>query len=125
MKIQDIMDEMIYMIMPQDTLEKALSIMESKKVNGLPVINENKSLVGFIVKSDIYRFLSTTGHYETCPVEWAMSTDVVTAMAEETVKEAARRLRKNNIIGMPVLNRGRVVGMVSLENIVDHYIAQS
>lgn len=124
MKIQDIMNGTIHMVMPRDTLEKALSIMESKKLNGLPVVNEDKNLVGFIVKADIYRFLGVTGHYETCPVEWAMSKDVVTAMPEETVKEAAKRLRDHNIIGMPVVDKGRVVGMIALENIVDTYIAQ-
>ena len=54
-----------------------------------------------------------------------MSKDVVTAMPEETVKEAAKRLRKHNIIGMPVVDKGRVVGMISLENIVDLFIAKN
>lgn len=125
MTIKDIMNGEVHMVMPQDTLEKTLSIMETKQLNGLPVVNENKQLVGFIVKADIYRFLSVTGHYETCPVEWAMSKDVVTAMPEETVKEAAKRLRKHNIIGMPVVDKGRVVGMISLENIVDLFIAKN
>lgn len=124
MQIKDIMNDRFYMVMPQDTLEKTLSIMEDKKVNGLPVVDENKILVGFIVKADIYRFLSTTGHYETCPVDWAMSKDVITAMAEESVKEAAKRLRKHNIIGMPVVEQGRVIGMISVENIVDCFIEE-
>ncbi|HHW68545.1 MAG: hypothetical protein PWP07_1799 [Epulopiscium sp.] len=123
MTIKDIMNAEVHMVMPQDTLEKTLSIMESKHLNGLPVVNEEKQLVGIIVKADIYRFLSVTGHYETCPVEWAMSKDVVTVMPEETVEEAARRLRKHNIIGMPVVENGRVIGMISLENIVDFFIS--
>ncbi|NLK20841.1 MAG: CBS domain-containing protein [Epulopiscium sp.] len=123
MKIRDIMNNKVHMIMPQDTLEKALSIMESKKVNGLPVVNEDKNLVGFIVKADIYRFLSVTGHYETCPVDWAMSKDVITAMPDESIKEAAKRLREHNIIGMPVIERGKVIGMVTLECVVDSFIA--
>ena len=122
MKVKDIMSDTFYMVMPQDTLEKTLSIMETKKVNGLPVVDENKMLVGFIVKADIYRFLSTTGHYEACPVDWAMSKDVITAMPDESIKEAARRLRQHNIIGMPVVEQGRVIGLISIENIVDYFL---
>jgi CBS domain-containing protein len=122
MKIYKLMKQNFVSVRPGDTIEDALAKMSSMKVNGAPVVDRNGKLVGMIVKADIYRFLITPGHIEKCPVEWVMSKDVITASVDEEVLTVARRLRKNNIIAVPVLEGDIVRGVISIEDILDFYI---
>ncbi len=57
MPVRDIMKKSVYSISPEDTLEKASTIMVKHKVNRLPVI-ENGRLVGIVARSDIIKGLS-------------------------------------------------------------------
>jgi CBS domain-containing protein len=109
-------------IQENETIKTALEKMSNMKVNGAPVVNQKGKLVGMIVKADIYRFLMTPGHYDTCPVEWVMSRNVISASFNEDVLTVARRLRENNIIAMPVLEDEEVRGVISIEDILDFFI---
>lgn len=112
----------IIRLSPNDTLIKALEIMNDNNINGAPVVDDSGSLVGMIVKADIYRFLMDQGHYDTCPVEWVMTKKVITASKDEDVIEIAERLRKNDIIAIPIMDNNTILGLATMENIVDYFI---
>lgn len=122
MKISSILNSKVNTIVANDTINKALEIMNAMKINGMPVVNDDNTLVGMIVKADIYRFLIQPGHYDSCPVEWVMSNSVITAEADEDILIVAKRLRDNNIVAMPVLENEQVVGIISLEYLLDYFI---
>lgn len=124
--IRDIMRSDIVKLKPDDILSKALNVMHEHNVNGAPVIDSNGKLVGMIVKADIYRFLIEEGHYDTCPVEWVMTKNVITAHRDEEILDVAKRIRENNIIAIPVIDDDEFVeGIVSIEDIVDYGIKKS
>ncbi|WML34021.1 CBS domain-containing protein [Clostridium sp. OS1-26] len=112
----------IIKLSPNDTLVKALEIMNDNNINGAPVVDESGLLVGMIVKADIYRFLMDQGHYDTCPVEWVMTKKVITAAKDEDVIAIAERLRKNDIIAIPIVDNNTILGLATIENIVDYFI---
>jgi len=124
MKISSILNSKVNTIVANDTINKALEIMNAMKINGMPVVNDDNTLVGMIVKADIYRFLIQPGHYDSCPVEWVMSNSVITAEADEDILIVAKRLRDNNIVAMPVLENEQVVGIISLEYLLDYFISK-
>jgi len=57
--VSNIMAKPVYSVSPEDSLEDASSVMIKRKVNRLPVI-ENDKLVGIVARSDIIRALSET-----------------------------------------------------------------
>ncbi|MBP2031765.1 CBS domain-containing protein [Clostridium algifaecis] len=121
--IKDIMRSDIVKLKSDDILSKALKIMYEHNVNGAPVIDSNGKLIGMIVKADIYRFLMEEGHFDTCPIDWVMTKDVITANKDEEIIDAAKRLRENNIIAIPVVDDNEIVeGIVSIEDIIDYAI---
>ncbi len=126
MKIREIMKSPVIVIRPDETVDRALDIMNQEKVNGTPIVDENNRLVGMIVKADIYRFLMDPGHYKSCPVEWVMTKEVIKAHADEEILDVAKRLRDYNIIALPVVegDNDEVVGIISFEDILDYYIEQ-
>ncbi|WP_027623173.1 CBS domain-containing protein [Clostridium lundense] len=123
MLIKDIMESNLITVKSEDTLKKALDIMNENKINGTPVIDESGCLAGMIVKADIYRFLIEEGHYDTCPVDWVMTKQVVTGRLEENLIETAKKLRENDIIAMPIIDdENNVKGIITVEDIIDYFI---
>ncbi|WP_368487439.1 CBS domain-containing protein [Clostridium sp. BJN0013] len=124
--VQEIMKSDIVKLKKEDSLCKALDIMDTHNVNGAPIVDEDGQLIGMIVKADIYRFLMEEGHYDTCPVDWAMTKDVVVARSEEDIMTVAKRIRKNNIVAIPIIDDKNVVkGIVSIGDIMDYVIEKS
>lgn len=121
MKVRDVMIKDHFTVRETDLIEDVLKIMTEKKLNGLPVVNQDKLLVGMVVKADIYRFLIDPGHIDSCPVDWVMAKEVITAHPDESVKEAANKLLTNHIVAMPVVEKEKVVGVISVENLLEYY----
>lgn len=110
-------------LLPQTTVKEALESITENKVNGAPVVDENDKLIGIVVKADLFRFLMEEGHYDTCPLEWVMTKKVITATMDEDEIDIAKRIRENSIVSIPVVDEeNKVIGMVTLESIVDSII---
>ena len=122
MKIREIMKSPVIAVTPEETVGEALEIMYRENINGMPVIDKNGQLVGIVVRADIYRFLIDPGHYKSCPVDWVMTKEVVKAYAHEEIVDVAKRLREKDIIALPVVEEDKVVGIISIEDFIDHYI---
>lgn len=118
------MEKERHVIKENDTINYALELMNRFHINGMPVIDETDNLVGMVVKADIYRFMVTPGHYDSCPVEWVMAKSVISAQADEEILTVAKRLRENDIVSMPVLENNKVIGIINVENLLDYCISQ-
>ncbi|MDR3602042.1 MAG: CBS domain-containing protein [Desulfosporosinus sp.] len=125
MKLSSILNYNVNTIAADDTLNKALEMMNSMNFNGMPVVNSDNQLVGMIVKADVYRFLIEQGHYDSYPVERVMSKSVITAEVNEDILAVAKRLRESNIVAIPVLENEKVVGIISMENLIDYFISKN
>jgi CBS domain-containing protein len=123
MKIGSIVNSSVNTIFVEDTVQKALEIMTGMNINGMLVVDHENKLVGMIVKADIYRFLIQPGHIDSCPVDWVMSKQVITAEADDDILLVAKRLRDHDIVAMPVLENEEIVGIISIEDLLDYYIS--
>lgn len=123
MKINSIIKQNFHTINVNDTIDKALDLMDKLSINGMPVVDDNDTLVGMVVKADIYRFMIHPGHYVSCPVEWVMSKSVILAQSDEELITVAKRLRQNDIIAMPIVENGKIIGTISIEDLLDYFLA--
>ncbi|MBN7572858.1 CBS domain-containing protein [Clostridium sp. 2-1] len=122
MKISSIIKPNFHTINVNDTIDKALDFMDKLNINGMPVVDDKEIVVGMIVKADIYRFMIHPGHYVSCPVEWVMSKSVISAQSDEDLLTVAKRLRENDIITMPVIEDGKIVGVINIDDLLDYFI---
>lgn len=122
MKIGEIMQSNIIMLSSEDNIKKALDVMNDNKINGAPIVDKDNKLLGIVVKADIYRFLIEEGHYDTYPISSIMTKDVVSANREEDVIEAAKKLIDNEIVAIPIVEDDKVVGIVSMETIIEYFV---
>ena len=122
MKINSIIKQDFHTIKVNDTIDNALSLMDKLGINGMPVVDDKGVLVGMVVKADIYRFMIHPGHYVSCPVEWVMSKSVILAQSDEELLTVAKRLRQNNIVSMPVVDNEKIIGIISIEDLIDFFL---
>jgi acetoin utilization protein AcuB len=92
-----------------DTLETARQMMKAGGFRRLPV-TRNGEVIGMVTERDLRQH---TGYLESTKVNAAMSASVISVAPNSTVEEAARLMVKHKIGGLPVLENGKLVGIVT------------
>jgi acetoin utilization protein AcuB len=93
----------------------ALHLMNAKEIRRLPVLRD-RTLVGIITKSDLVRFLgpaSSRGKRPAKTLEEIMTPDPATVAPGDTVETAARLLLRKKYSGLPVVEDGKVCGVIT------------
>jgi CBS domain-containing protein len=101
----------------------AISLMADHGVGSLLVM-EGEKIVGIITERDYARKVILKGRSsETTKVEEVMSTDVITAAAEQSVQECMTLMTEKRIRHLPVVAGNRVIGMISIGDLVQAIIS--
>jgi len=114
----------IWSIGPQETAFKALQTMAQNNVGALLVIDKGK-LVGIFSERDYARkvILKGKSSKETTVGE-LMTPEVFYAGLEDTLQEIMALMTAKHIRHMPVLKDGRLIGMVTLGDVVKQIISE-
>ena len=140
MRVADILTWGVVSVLPDDPLERAVALMLGHRVSGLPVIDEAGKLVGILTEGDLLRrvelgtqverprwleFLAGPGQLAEeftrshgRKVSELMSERVVTVSPDEPLSEAVDLMTRFRINRVPVVDGGRVVGIVSRADIL-------
>jgi acetoin utilization protein AcuB len=112
----------------KDSITVTANVMKKHKLKRLPVM-DNEQLVGIITEKDVAKALpspaTTLSKYEInyladkITVADVMTTTVITVTPETTVEEATMIMHEKDIGCLPVLDNGRLVGIVTETNIYD------
>lgn len=96
------------------TVADALSMMAEFHIGGIPVVDDDRKLVGIVTNRDL-RFESDVNR----PVDEVMTSDgLVTTSQTTDLEEAAKILQEHKIEKLPVVdNDGRLVGLVTYKDI--------
>jgi CBS domain-containing protein len=106
------------------TLEQAAAQLDQRRVGALVVVGEGGAIVGVISERDIVREVARQGaSCMSSQVASVMSRDVVTASLNETVDDGLARMTDRRIRHLPVVENARLVGIVSIGDLVKHRIA--
>ena len=109
-------------ITPQTTLPEAHRLMNEHNVRRLPVVNKGK-LVGIVTRGDVREAqasdATTLSVYELnylldqVPAKEFMAYEPITVSADAPIGEAARRMLQHKIGGLPVVEYGELVGIIT------------
>jgi acetoin utilization protein AcuB len=114
MMIKDIMTKEVYALSKQDTLSKAISLMVEKRFHQLPIINEEYE--GMIFLKDL---LKCRGNPVTTKIENFIR-NTPTLKERMSVEEAIKILVESGLRALPVVEKGRVVGILSETDIISN-----
>jgi|YelNatPaOPRAMG01_1025707.scaffolds.fasta_scaffold08528_8 CBS domain-containing protein len=94
---------------PQATLAEAYEAMKRGRFHMIPVV-ENDRLVGLVTDRDVR---SRIGELEQTLVRSVMAEAVITVTPGTSIRQAARTMVECEIGGMPVIENGRVIGVIT------------
>ncbi|MEZ4730168.1 MAG: CBS domain-containing protein [Caldilineaceae bacterium] len=125
-RVCDIMSTTVLCVDSLTTVTEAQAIMKEQRIRRLPVIDEGK-LVGIVTQGDVRGALpsevTTLNRAEQeylmkqVKVSRMMHSEVITVAPETTLADAARLMVKYKIGGLPVVEAGNVIGMVTESDI--------
>ena len=108
----------IFRVAPEDPVLEALRAMAEHHVGALLVMREQE-LLGIVSERDYARKVILLGRSSgDTPVAQIMSSPVTTVSPETSVQQCMRLMTDERIRHLPVLDRGRVVGLVSIGDLV-------
>ena len=81
--------------------------------SGVPILDEDGSLVGIVTEMDLLSALRDGKSLETTPVDEIMTRDVVTVDVDAPLEEIMAALESERILRVPVMEDGTMVGIVS------------
>jgi acetoin utilization protein AcuB len=101
-----------------DTLAQAKAIMDEGHFRRLPVV-DNGQLVGIVTERDIREH---TGYFESTRVTAAMRSALITVGPRATVEDAARLMLRHKIGGLPIVDEGKLVGIVTTSDLLKAFL---
>jgi acetoin utilization protein AcuB len=132
MTVSQWMTKSVLTIKPHDTLRKARELMTKHRVNQLPVIDDHK-VVGIVTDRDVRdAYPSSIRHLrgkdiddfaESHIVEEVMTFNVVTISPQASLREAAQHLRKQRFGALPIIEQGKLVGIITRSDLLDAALA--
>jgi CBS domain-containing protein len=114
----------VYTLAASATLEEAARELIEKRVGALVVIGPEGEIAGVFSERDLVREVARRGAGAlTDQVGAAMSRDVVTAHPDETIDDCLGRMTDRRVRHLPVVEEIRLIGIVSIGDLVKHRIA--
>jgi CBS domain-containing protein len=127
---------------PQDSVRNVAKLLVTNRISAVPVVDERGQLVGIISEGDLVRRAELdTNHHRSwwldmfsgkskealakdylksrgCKVSDVMTKNVITAKPTTPVRDIAALLEKNHCKRVPIVAKGKVIGIVSRANLI-------
>lgn len=119
MIVRNVMIEDVTTVSPEDTLQRAYDLIQTKRYDCLPVADADQ-LVGVIQLTDIYEACMKEGRQAALPrkVSEVMVPNPVTVTPDDLIESAAKLLVQRDIPLLPVVDTdGKVVGVINEDDI--------
>ena len=114
----------VFTVAPTDTVGRVAELLYSKRVGAL-VVTEGDRVVGIVSERDIVRAVAGGDVMVTSrPVSAYMTANVVFAEPGETLDSLLSRMTDRRIRHLPVVQAGRLVGIVSIGDLVKWKISE-
>ncbi|MHB8451333.1 MAG: CBS domain-containing protein [Mycobacteriales bacterium] len=122
MQVSDVMTTASISDSPSDTLKAAAARMWSQQTGSLLVMDGDE-LLGIVTERDVMKAVARGLDLEKTPVSAIMTKNVLTIGPATPLHEAARHMAARWIRHLPVVDGGKVVGMVSQRDLVGVFAA--
>jgi CBS domain-containing protein len=111
---------------PHRTLSEIAQILASRRIGALLIMGSDGDLKGIISERDVVRAIAKSGPSALDePVSQHMTTRVVTCEENDLISDVMSEMTRGRFRHMPVVNGKRVVGVISIGDVVKQRIAEA
>jgi CBS domain-containing protein len=111
MNVVDVMTTNVITITAEQTKQQAARLLSQHRISGLPVVNAEQRVVGIVTEYDV---IGKQGH----TVGEIMTRGIISVTPDTDLDEVGHLLVHKNIKRVPVLDQGKLVGIVSRADLV-------
>jgi CBS domain-containing protein len=113
----------VWTISAKATVFEAIQLLAERNIGALPVMDGDR-LVGIFSERDYTRKITLAGKTSRgTPVREVVSTPVVAVTSQHTIEEGMRLMTEKRIRHLPVIDEGKMVGLVSIGDMVNWIIS--
>ena len=125
--VSDFMNHQPTVILNTANIRDAVILMLEKKIIGVSVVDEDHNLAGYLSEQDcVAQMLNVVFHSEEPgPVHEVMAKDVMTVTPDTTVVELAETIITARPKNYPVIDDGKLVGLISRTEVLQALIDNS
>ncbi|MCC6031454.1 MAG: CBS domain-containing protein [Pyrobaculum sp.] len=117
MKVRNLLKDAIISCREDEPLECAVAKMYATNVGSVVVVDMAGKPVGIVTERDIVRFLAQEVDFKT-PLGQVAKKSLITVSPEDSIISATVKMIESNIRHMPVVEGGRVVGVISIRDVL-------
>ncbi len=108
----------VFTVRPEQSIRQALALLAQHNVGALVVVNETGAPVGIISERDIAREAARDERLFEKTVREIMTKDVIVGTPQDDLASVGHTMIERRIRHLPVVDRGRLVGIVSIGDVV-------
>jgi CBS domain-containing protein len=130
MEIRECMSKELVTVNPTSSLEEAAKLLKKKNVGSILVVDTNMMLKGILTDRDIALAIGAEGKSPQTAVQEVMKKDPKNIEINDTLDHAFEMMGKHNIRRLPVVDKGKLVGIISssdlaatLKKQIDHLMS--
>ena len=122
MRVRDVIKtkgDRIITIGPEASAPEAVARMVESNIGSLPVVEDDGRLVGILSERDLMRELHDRGdQFGRTMIRAVMTLDPITCDIDDDVDAVMGQMSERRIAKVPVIDRGRLAGIVSVGDVV-------
>ena len=116
--------DLVFTVSPGESLAEAAALLHQRQVGSAVVTGPDGAVVGMVSERDLVRMVALEGAAALQrPVSDAMTREVIFAGPDETVDALLARMTDRRVRHLPVVGEGRLLGLVSIGDLVKRKIA--
>jgi CBS domain-containing protein len=114
------MSKRLVLLRPDMEIVNAMQTLLANNLSGAPVVGESGSLVGMLTERDCMKVVLNAVYYSEFSgvVAEFMATEIEVMQAGDNLVDAARRFFEQRYLRYPVMDEGRLVGVISRSDVM-------
>jgi CBS domain-containing protein len=124
LQAKDIMTKQVVCIRKDTPIFEAIQLMANNNITGIPVVEDDLTLVGMLSEQDVLRLFHTYDDEKDRTVNDFMTQPAIHFEENELLLDVCYCLRDNSIRRVPVTLNGKVTGVISRSDILKCILRQ-
>lgn len=119
---KDIMTKDVITVKTDTPIYEAMELVAKYDISGLPVVDDDMTLVGVLSEKDVINLLYVSEKREEKTVRDFMTQPALYFEEDESLLDVCDFLRKNVFRRVPITSKGKVVGVISIRDVIAYIL---
>ena len=122
LRARDIMTKNVIVVRKETPIYQAVDLLTKHAVTGIPVVEEDMTLIGVLADTDVLKLFYDKGGAEQKTVRHYMTQPAVSFDESDSLLDVCDFLMKNLFRRVPITSKGKLTGIISIPDIVEYIL---